>query len=156
MHTLLQDIRHAVRTLRRTPGFTVAAMLTIVLGIGANTTLCSLANDLLPRATDANDPARLVRVYSTIHSPQQRDYVRGPLPGGEPRAELRVLTAQLTHLDPARSEPVRLPLDGSDEVNVELRSSFGVFAVAPLAATGLVLLIACSSVANRLPALRAD
>lgn len=65
MHTLWHDLRYAVRTLTRTPGFAVAALTTLALGIGANAAVFSLVNALLFQALRVPDPSSLVHVYQT-------------------------------------------------------------------------------------------
>jgi putative ABC transport system permease protein len=57
-----RDVRYAIRTLRRSPEFACAAVLTLALGIGANTAVFSLINSLLLRALPVPDPERLVAV----------------------------------------------------------------------------------------------
>jgi hypothetical protein len=66
MDSLIQDLRYAVRALKRNPGFALAVVLCFALGIGANATMFSVLNTLLfkPPAL-VRDPGRVVRLYFT-------------------------------------------------------------------------------------------
>src|SRR5262245_27857444 len=68
MLTLTQDVRYGIRTLTRTPGFSLIAIAVLAIGIGANVTVFSLANALFLRPLPAGDPSSLVRVYSNRYS----------------------------------------------------------------------------------------
>jgi predicted permease len=62
MQALWRDVRHAVRGLRKTPGFTIVVLLTLALGIGANTAIFSLTDQLLLRSLPVLDPSRLIQL----------------------------------------------------------------------------------------------
>src|SRR6202034_104366 len=60
LENLWQDLRFAIRTFRKEPGFTAMAILSLGLGIGANSAVFTLANDLLLKAIPVHDPRHLV------------------------------------------------------------------------------------------------
>jgi len=68
MSSFLHDLKYAVRTLRRTPGFTLVATVTLALGIGANTAIFSVFYGVMVRPLSYPDPDRLVQLAQTSGS----------------------------------------------------------------------------------------
>jgi predicted permease len=67
LDTMRTDVRYAFRTLRRSPAFAAAAVVTLALGIGANTAIFSVVNGVVLRPLPYGEPERLVSIYSVIN-----------------------------------------------------------------------------------------
>ena len=96
------DMRHGLRLLRKNPGFTAVAILTLALGVGANTAIFSIVNAVLLRSLPYRDPDRLVRIFFN-----------------EPGVGLRDLTFSKPEMDDLQTragvfEDVTPILEGSD------------------------------------------
>ncbi len=79
MNLFLQDLRYALRMLRKTPGLTAVVVLSLAVGIGANTAIFSVVDALLLRPLPYPEPDRLVNIW--IHSPGIGIFRDWPSPG---------------------------------------------------------------------------
>ncbi len=78
MEALIQDLRHALRRLAKSPGFTLAAVVTLALGIGATTAIFSVVDAVLLRPLTFGDPSRLVLVWERFGARNQDRNVVNP------------------------------------------------------------------------------
>jgi len=74
---IFQDLRNSTRILRNSPGFACATILTLAIGIGANTAIFSVVNGLLLKPLPFENPDRLVEVFAT-DAQGQRQYDSQP------------------------------------------------------------------------------
>ncbi|MBV9272930.1 MAG: ABC transporter permease [Verrucomicrobia bacterium] len=71
MHGLISHLRHTIRLLVKSPGFTITAIVILGLGIGTNTAIFSLINGVLLKPLPYPDPERLVRIFQPTHEVQE-------------------------------------------------------------------------------------
>jgi predicted permease len=126
----MQDVRYGLRGLRKSPRFTIAAILTVVLGVGANATIFSVLNPLLFKPLPYPEPERIVHVFRT--SPQSDRWphsMANYLDHRDRNAVFEQLAAMMWR-DASLAEP-----DQPAERLLGIRASgnfFAVFGVAPL------------------------
>src|SRR5713226_3169233 len=68
MGAFLQDLKYATRTLLRSPGYTAAALLSLGLGIGANTAIFTLTNAVFLHPLPVRDPGRVIELFTVDHA----------------------------------------------------------------------------------------
>jgi predicted permease len=83
MHSILQDLRYGLRQLRKSPTFTLTAILTLALGIGATTTLFSVVDAVLLKPLAYRDSGHLVVIWERVHYLEKLF----PYTGANPRHE---------------------------------------------------------------------
>ncbi|MBS1812970.1 MAG: ABC transporter permease [Acidobacteria bacterium] len=105
MYTLWQDIRYAIRLLRKNPGFTIVSVLTLALGIGANTAIFSVINSVLIKALPYPQPEQLVSVWETLPTGSRNSVSAGVY------KDWRAHSSKFAHL--ALYKDIRLNLTGT-------------------------------------------
>ena len=78
MKTIWHDMRFGLRQLRKSPGFTAVAVLSLALGIGANTAIFSMINGILYKSLPVRDPHELRVINWTSDSRPKLRYHLGP------------------------------------------------------------------------------
>lgn len=126
MQTLMQDLRFGVRMLWKNPGFTAVAVLTLALGIGANTAIFSMINSVLIKALPYPNAEQLVSVWETLPNGSRNGVSAGVF------KDWRANSSKFAHL--TLSKDIRLNLTGGSvpehlqglQVTTEYLSVLGV------------------------------
>jgi putative ABC transport system permease protein len=92
--TIFRNVRHALRVLARAPGFSLTAIATLALGLGAATAMFTIVNSVLLRPLPFSDANRVVALWTRFEAPSGLDFAQFPLAGPELidyRAQTRAL-----------------------------------------------------------------
>jgi putative ABC transport system permease protein len=133
MQTILRDFRYALRQLRKSPGFTLTAILTLALGVGANTAIFSVVYGLLLQSLPFNDATRIVNIFET--HPQVAGGVEATYPDYQDWRAQQKIFEQIAAYSTLNPSTVSLVMDGrSEQVHRVLASGnfFSVLGVSPL------------------------
>ena len=132
---LKQDLRYAMRALRRSPAFTTVAVLTLALGIGANTAIFSVINGVLLQPLPYHEPDRLVRLFTAFRGSGEERYAMS-----QPEfMDYKGLSAVFENAAAFSGAPLTLTGDGEPERVrgiAATRDLFPVLGIAPLFGRG--------------------
>ena len=121
IESLWQDLRYGARMLMKNPGFTFVAVLTLALGIGANTAIFSVVNGVLLKPLPYREPEQLIRVFE-----RSRTQPKFPMSGGNFQ-DYREQNSTLSGLALYTREDLELSQDDKPERLAALRVSAGFF-----------------------------
>jgi predicted permease len=133
MQNLLRDLRYAARQLRKSPGFTVTAVLTLALGVGATTAIFSCVYGLLLKSLPFADADRIVAMSET--HPQIKGGIVATYPDYEAWRKQQTSFSQVAAYSTLNPATVSLVMDGhSEQVNRVIASGnfFSLLCVSPL------------------------
>src|SRR5262245_26636488 len=120
MDSLIKDVAYALRTLARNLGFTITAIATVALGIGACTSIFSIVNGVLLRPLPYQDPGRLVLIWTELRARNVMDF---PLPV----PDVKDLRQEAKTLDGVAGlfAPGRIPIggEGTEPEQVRLQTA---------------------------------
>jgi putative ABC transport system permease protein len=125
------DLKYALRSLCKNPGFAIVAILTLTLGVGANTAIFSVVNGVLLRPLPYSDPESIVQVWMTSPDERRTNHAAGDF------LDLQRGNRTLEKLAGYRQDPVTISVNGGEPVGARAilvtADYFEVFGVPPVA-----------------------